>query len=201
MQVILLIAVSITSLLTCGTQIDLLQNFTGNFGIYGLNSINERGYHVWIIVGTSNYNFSQQNSSTINTSTVYAIALNFSSTKALPCGEQYLYVYKQSLNATTLLTATFTGKELQSGNVLIKSSMITLVYHYVGQHDVIGIGFNATYSIKPLLNYNTTAMVRPSNNIYMHVKDVNIFVMCMHLNIRYAHVSMYYTFACTDFKL
>ena len=137
----------------------MLQSFSGNFGIYELNGINERGYHVWIIAGTNDYNSSQENSSTINT--IYAIALNFSSTKALSCGEQYLYVYKQSFNATTLLIATFTGNDLQSGSVLIKSSMITVVYHYVGQRDAIG--FNATYSIKPLLNCNTTAMVRPSN--------------------------------------
>ena len=160
MQVILLIAVSITSLLTCGAQIDLLHNFTGNFGIYGLSSTNERGYHVWIIAGANNYDLSQENSSTI--STIYAIALNLSSSKALPCGEQYLYVYKQPFNnMTTVLTATFTGNDLQSGSVLIKSSMITVVYHYGGQGD--DIGFNATYSIKPLLNYNITTMVRSSN--------------------------------------
>lgn len=145
--------------MTCGTQIDLLQNFTGDFGINERIGINGRGYHVWIIAGPNIYSLPQENSSTVNT--IYAITVNFSSTDALSCGEEYLYVYKES-NVSTQLTAIFTGTDLQSGSVLIQSSIITVVYHYdVGQSD--GIGFNATYTIKPL--FNTTAMVRPSNSI------------------------------------
>ena len=155
----MLIAVTV---LTSGTHIDLLQNFTGNFGINGQNSINgrNRGYHVWIIAGGNIYNLSQENSSIVNT--IYTISVNFTSTNTLPCAEQYLYIYKQSSsfsNATTLLTATFTGTDLQSGSVLIQSSIVTVVYNYAGQSDAIGL--NATYSIVPLF---TTTTVRPSNS-------------------------------------
>ena len=149
--------------MTCAVQVDFLHNFTGDFGINGHDAINKTGYHVWIIAGANNYSLFQEYSSTINT--IYAIALNFSHRYVTSCGEQYLYVYKQSFNASTLLAATFTGNDLMSGSLLIKSSVITVIYHYVGQLNDNAIGFNATYSIKPLFNY----MVRPSNNV-VHAK-------------------------------
>ena len=161
MQVILLTAVSFTSLLAFGIPIDVFQNLTGesgNFGISSHNSTNGRGYRVWIITGTNIYGFSQGNSSTGNTA--YEITVNFSSVNALSCGEQYLYIYSQSLessNASTLLTAVFTGPDFQSGSVVIQSSVVTVVYHYVGQDDD-AIGFNATYTIMVLSN--STSMVR-----------------------------------------
>lgn len=164
-QVVLLV-VGVARLLTCETQIHLLQNFTGNFGISGRSSVDERGYRVWIIAGNNIHNLSQENFSTINT--VYVITLNFSSVlNTLACGEQYVNVYRQStgvVNTSTLLTATFTGTDLQYRSVVIKSSIVTVVYRYVGQHENTFSGFDATYSIKPLHNYNTTAlaMVRPS---------------------------------------
>ena len=164
MQVILLIAVSFTSLLTCGVQIDVLQNLTGDFGISRHDITNGRAYHVWIITGTNIYGFHQENSSTADT--VYEVAVNFSSVNPLLCGEQYFYIYKQSSefsNSSTLLTATFTGTDLQSRSVLLQSSIVTVVYHYVGQDDD-AIGFNATYSIRPLAN--TISMVRSSNDMH-----------------------------------
>ena len=147
---------SVARLFTFGIQIDLLKNCSGNFGISGRSTVNERDYHVWVIAGANIYSSSQENSSTINTT--YVIALNFSSATTIPCEEQYVYVYKQSeglFSTSTLLIATFTGADLQSENLLIKSSVVTVVYHYYGQHNPIG--FNATYFIKPLLN--TTVMV------------------------------------------
>ena len=175
MQVILLIAVSFTSLLTCGVQIDVLQNLTGDFGISRLDSTNMRGYRVWVITGTNIYGSHQESSSTSDT--VYEVVVNFSSLNPLPCGEQYLYIYKQSsefFDASTLLTATFTGMDLQSRSVLLQSSIVTVVYHYIGQDDD-AIGFNATYSIRPLAN--TMSMVRSSNDMYDSLQALN-FELC-----------------------
>ena len=163
----MLIAISITNLLTCEIQVDLFQNFTGDFGINGHDGLNDRSYHVWIIAAANNNSLFLENSSTIN-HTIYAIALNFSSTSITSCGDQYLYVYKQSFNGSTLLAATFTGNDLLSGSVLIKSSIITVIYHYVGQFIDNAFGFNATYSIKPLLNHMVSNIIHAKVSIILN---------------------------------